>query len=438
MIGILIGIPFQLYIFRAEINYHITKMIEDEQNTIKYQYEEELAKTKKRHETDKEDFADNRDRLIESAVSELDLEGSTIAEEITKLDQEIADKGAKVECERNGKCGTGMIGPGPVTDELEREKNRLLEALAAAKLRQDKWLDRREQKAGEAIEPLEINRKELEDSQKEELTALQDRLTINQQEVVEKYPKESLLTLYLALERLRKANTSARLASLFITLFFIFVEMAPILAKALAGGSIHDLLAHRERIEVETQTKSEEARLSSWLAQEKAKREGERTKIENEWTAFREAYQSFLGRFRQAIEDQVKKTFEEWTSRFKTEAQQQQMHSHFGEHFEQLLKNFKEFGTAERASKPPPSSPSPEPTAKPRRAKGWGRLRKEFFEAAMGSLTPVIFSILLLVFRWLFANWLYFIPLLLLAVFLGRRLRWPKAAQEGVPVTAST
>lgn len=85
---------------------------------------------------------------------------------------------------------------------------------------------------------------------REEPTPLENQSSASQQIAKEKYP-QSFLSRYLALRKLGEENTNVWRASLFVILFFIFVEIAPLLARILAGPSIYELLYH-QRLHQET------------------------------------------------------------------------------------------------------------------------------------------------------------------------------------------
>lgn len=448
MIGMLIGTPFELYIFKDEIRYRIAQMIETEKNNIESDYQQNHAVLlKQKHAEQNHIAATAYDSQVNVLMFERQNESNRLEKELTFLGERLARLEEELSLEVNGKGGSGRPGCGRICRDIKSRIQENSEQYRRINLALTSW-------KGETTRYIQsINEKRyevlngLEGKQNEELKKLEEEKFERQKRVESNYP-ESLLTRYKALEEIQQNDLHVFYASLFITLFFVFIEIAPILAKAIAGASVHDLFIHQERLAIEIQTKEKEYQLTSQLAQEKLKQDTEQTKLENESTTYQTAYQSFLGRFRQAVEKQTEKLFEEWGARLNIEVFIQQMDIYFREHFEQILNNLKEFSRTKQNSAPPsplsssplPESQGPEGLESRMKLKAWAQLRDSSLKASIGvfniivnstSLSLLIYSgSVVSVISWFREYGIALIPFLMLVFVLPRLMKEPEAAKE--------
>lgn len=354
MIGTLISIPFQLAIFGEEINYDIKTMIAEEKTKVRYESNNERAQIQQRREEEKrrialeyEEHAQQMMKQSQSAIARKRDLIDSYKKEIDQFEKEIT-------CETNGTCGTRTKTCRSVCEELKKRKQETEHKRDQAMTD----LSSLEKEIQESVKPINSEMQDhlsrIEDDLQKEIRALEEASSTLISTIDQKYPT-SLLTHYKALGRLQKADADIWYGSWFLIVFFMFLETAPVLAKVLSSSGLHDLFVHRERMEIETQTKEEQIKLKTQLAQEQTKRAGEEAKSKNEWATFQEAYTTFLSHFRQSIEEQGKKILKEWQSNAKADPHIQKIDSRYQEYFDQFLGLFKEFFESKRASNPLPT-----------------------------------------------------------------------------------
>jgi len=329
LIGIAIGTPFEMYLFKYDINKKI----------IKQEYEEEKNAKK----------------------DELDKSCSREKENVQKIEKRITDLSSYIDNTVLGTDKNGKIGCGKICKKFQQDKNKETEDKENAKRAVtdcEKNLTEKITNLSKTYEEeiLKLNKNKEEKNTKNEITS----------------KNYTLLQQYKALSSLSDINIKEGdpyifWARWFFIGLFMFFEIAPLFAKFLAGVSNHDLFVYqeKERIKIELENDNHKDRVTDWLEMEKIRRDGEKEKLNKEWNTFHTLHQSFLDKFNQSLTDKYHEVFDEWMVRFDSEPHIDEMDEHFREKFKEDLARFTEFSTPTNSSVPNTNEHQPNDTEQP-------------------------------------------------------------------------
>lgn len=257
-IGVLISKPLEFRIFQREISDQLIEIKDEERDKIDSLFRLRVIK-----------LMQDKDREVAKMTGAQEL--GPLQQKITELKSSFPAKEAalraqqdSVDCECNGACGTGIKGRGPSCKFQEQIYARLL----SEKNKTETDIKTAENKVQEVLSGLQTQiDKTITPKYKTKTDSLEKEQRM-QREALESNYKPSILNQQIALAQIEAdpEKPSARYTIWFVTLLFIFIEMAPMLLKLMTGSG-----AYEKRIAQIEATYSTDGRLRRTLDLEEYK-----------------------------------------------------------------------------------------------------------------------------------------------------------------------
>ncbi|QHI37849.1 hypothetical protein IMCC3317_32320 [Kordia antarctica] len=237
VIAVVISRPFELRLFKDEIDQYLVGKLESEKLSIDNIYEEKInnvekdLQEKEKSANDKNDGKKSKDR---DEIRKLEIQ-------LTKYQglRDVAYNSYKCECD--GTCGTNSPGDGPEckrkrkhyeTTQKEFETQTKLTNSAIKKI-QDQILEK------DSVNESILHKYQIErDTIISDIRVKRENHKIKLQEQF----SESFLARSNALWELSKSELSILVASLFITFLFIIIEITPVFVKLISPKGAYDYL----------------------------------------------------------------------------------------------------------------------------------------------------------------------------------------------------
>lgn len=232
-IGIIISKPLEFRIFQREINDQLVEIKEKEKNDIDTLYTRRIKNERDQERKEIVTFLDKN--------QEYKHQSSRIVELKTKLtdkEKDISDKDHDIKVEIDGTGGSGDKGCGPICEglrarkrELENEKQQLVTQLDKATGIIKTITDDFQQEIDSVISP----------KYQKIIKGLENELVDQKKELQNNY-KPSILNQQIALAKIQndKDKPTAFYTVWFVTILFIFIEMAPMLLKLMTKAGPYE------------------------------------------------------------------------------------------------------------------------------------------------------------------------------------------------------
>ena len=254
IIGLTISEPLKLELFKSEINEELNSKLENKKTILSGRFDLQVSELKK---ADKENF-EKRTKRYEETDRRWENDRQIIYAQIAKLEKKIADKDhvklSRYELylgECSGRAGTKILGDGP---ECKRTKK----AYEAASEEWNKAININGLKIAELKnEAGQMERRSLAERERATIEWRQEKGLIDEKITAinlkrnaeikksESIASEGFLARYIALNDLVKNHPELLAITFAISALFIFMEIAPVLAKALQMEGPYDYILKR-------------------------------------------------------------------------------------------------------------------------------------------------------------------------------------------------
>ena len=233
-IGFVVSEPIKLRLFQSQIEVKAeqifkdkeAKMIEIEKSRIKNDIERQKIEEEKESERRSKDIKDN----------------------LSKDRDELRTWREKLTNEANGAYGQS-IGQGLVFDAIDRQVSKFEENI----LKKETDIKKIEEELVKQKEKIDQDNKNIIDNLEKKQRNLKDPTAKNQFD----RRKIFLLDSMVALDKLAEEEPTIRFANMFLTLFFLVIELLPILAKLSIGSGVYEELLELEKETVKLENAQE-------------------------------------------------------------------------------------------------------------------------------------------------------------------------------------
>lgn len=277
-IGVSVGVPLELYLFRAEIDHFI-------------QLEYHNAKLKDLTEPrsgEKEDHAAHR--------AECELDHGTALKAQEAMSNALQ---ADINLTINGRDFTMAKSCGRHCEDLKEQKRLVDMRLADLRQAFTQCLEK-----GRSPAAARMTARQIEDERHREYLrnyekkALQEPTILKQFEAFQKLSSGS---------DLQMTATKA-----FIPLLLVFFEIVPVLAKFLAGASTYELLAMQEKRVAIDMAERESFEAANSISRLKIEHDRQLALAEHESSTFKELHGNVHDRFKEAVRERIGQRLKEW------------------------------------------------------------------------------------------------------------------------------
>ena len=238
-IGVLISKPLEFRIFEREINEQLSDLKIEEYELADTLYREQIAKLKNDEDLEISKMAGGQE------IGPLLEKINEYKQQLPALEKAVKEQEEKVNCECNGACGTMVPGDGPacgfekgVYARKLGEKNKVEAAIKNAEDKIENIRSKLQSTIEETISPkFKVEADSIAAQREKRKKLLDDSF------------QPSILNQQIALAKIQDDpdKPTAFYAVWFITILFIFIEMAPMLLKLMSkNGAYEDRLSQIE------------------------------------------------------------------------------------------------------------------------------------------------------------------------------------------------
>lgn len=235
MIGVIIGTPFEMYLFREEITNEVRRNLPEKRTA---EITNETSFLSSSLNTFQVNLASLEQSLITQSCSELIKEVKDYTDSINRL-------GASIENTTQGKDNSGK-GCGKICKGLMLQKENIQKALPELQESKNNCIAKTKESFTSNHTFVELSKSI--DETKKKIAEATNKITQRYNHFIE---NPTFLTQYDNFSNLKSKNSYNNpifFISLFISLLFVIIEILPIIAKHIAGPGEYELYIHNKKI----------------------------------------------------------------------------------------------------------------------------------------------------------------------------------------------